>query len=75
MPVGLNSGALATELKDTFQIIVKTGTYSRNADEAANSIRIAPHLYNTDGDIDRLLDALPQAFATVKAAAQEVAVA
>ena len=41
--------------------MVKTGTYKRNASEAPNSIRVAPHLYSAESDIDRLLAALPPA--------------
>ena len=52
--------------------MVKTGTYKRNASEAPNSIRVAPHLYSAESDIDRLLAALPPAFAALRAAVAEV---
>ena len=52
--------------------MVKTGTYKRSASGAPNSIRVAPHLYTAESDIDRLLSALPPAFAALRAAVNEV---
>ena len=70
--IQVSSGALATELRQRFSIVVKTGTYRRSASGAPNSIRVAPHLYSAEADIDRLLAALPPAFAALRAAANEV---
>jgi selenocysteine lyase/cysteine desulfurase len=70
MPDALQSGALAADLLKR-GIVVKTGTYRKSKDHAANCIRLAFHLYNTTADVDRLLAELPSAFVALRHKANE----
>ena len=60
---GPTSGELVAELLKTDAIVIKQGTYQCHN----GSVRLSFHLYNTERDVHKLLQALPQAFVRLKA--------